>query len=58
MSFGNTGGGHRTGPKYREQTTVGLTPEQFAYLRRRDTVSLADALRQCVVECMEKDSKC
>jgi len=57
MSFGNAGGGSRTGRKYVEQITVGLTPEDFAYLRRLQKQSLAEALRQCIARCKQEDIK-
>lgn len=54
MAFGNKGGGSRTGPKYPQQVTVGVTDEHLKFLKSRSVISLADALRDCIEECMKK----
>lgn len=57
MPFGNRGGGSRTGRKYPEQVTVSLTEEHLSFLRGHSAVSLADALRRCIEDCMDIESK-
>lgn len=55
MAFGNKGGGSRTGPKYPQQVTVGVTDEHLKFLKSRSIISLADALRDCIEACMKKE---
>jgi hypothetical protein len=56
--MGNKGGGCRTGRKYAEQVTAGLTEAHFNYLKRliwrNPGTSLADALRYCIEACMDE----
>lgn len=59
MAFGNKGGGSRTGPKYKQQITVGLGDGDFEYLSKLKRIrggSLAEELRRCVQHCRTVDA--
>lgn len=61
MSFGNKGGGSRSGRQYPEQVTTSLTAQHYYYLqlKRRHEIghlSLADVMRECIERCQKLDA--